>query len=77
MERHIEAEYDAWVTRIESDYSNMQYRTQDLLNRLMEIDSGHEFDVINRKFNLGQVLIYLLHGGDADVVLEHLKGAVK
>ncbi len=73
----MQAEYDAWVTRIEDRHTKMEYRTQELLNLLMKIDAGHDLDVINRKFNLGQVLIYLLHGGNVEVVLEHLKNSVK
>lgn len=76
-ERHIEAEYDAWVTYIEDRQRKLDDRLNDLFKELIAIDPDQDFNTITRKYSLSQVFIYLQHGGDKEVALQDLMRSVK
>ena len=78
-ERHIEAEYDAWVSRIQQQQTDLENRFKHVLDQLLAVDSQHNFDAIMRKYNLAQVIIYLQYGlnTDEENVVEYLKEVVK
>jgi len=76
MERHIEAEYDAWVARISDLQEKTQTRGQDMFDSLLKIEPS-EFGMFTRKYALAHVLIYLMHGGNRDHALQHLEEVIK
>ena len=78
-ERHIEAEYDAWVSRIQQQQTDLENRFKHVLDQLLAVDSQHNLDAIMRKYNLAQVIIYLQYGRNTDQesVVEFLKEVVK